>query len=101
MTVIISSPWKSEFIKPRLDCLQVNLVGVIFTLKLAVHHMRNQPESGNRDRCFIFQGSLAVYIDQPGSFQYSTSKWGLRGLMRSLRLTSWREGIHVNYLAPS
>jgi NAD(P)-dependent dehydrogenase (short-subunit alcohol dehydrogenase family) len=86
--------------EPKLRILQINLIGVIYTLKLAMHYLRAQPEADARDRCFIFKGSIAGLIDQPASWQYSTSKFGLRGLMRSARRTSWSEGIRVNYVAP-
>lgn len=86
--------------EPKLRILQINLIGVIYTLKLAMHYLRAQPEADARDRCFIFKGSIAGLIDQPASWQYSTSKFGLRGLMRSVRRTSWSEGIRVNYVAP-
>ena len=69
-------------------------------MKLAMHYFRVKPEAEAHDRCFIFKGSIAGLIDQPASWQYSTSKFGLRGLMRSVRRTSWSEGIRVNYVAP-
>ncbi|KIV80884.1 hypothetical protein PV11_08351 [Exophiala sideris] len=90
----------AEPTKPTLPILQVNLVGAIYTFKLGQHYMRAKPEGADRDRCFIFKGSVAGLLDQPGSFQYSASKFGLRGLMRSARRTSWQEGIRVNYIGP-
>jgi NAD(P)-dependent dehydrogenase (short-subunit alcohol dehydrogenase family) len=90
----------TEPTKPALRIAKVNLDGVLYTFKLGQHYLRAQPEAEGRDRCFIFKGSIAGLIDQPGSFQYSTSKFGLRGLMRSARRTSWQEGIRVNYVAP-
>jgi NAD(P)-dependent dehydrogenase (short-subunit alcohol dehydrogenase family) len=86
--------------EPDLRILNTNLVGVLYTMKLGMHYLRLSPEEEGRDRCFIFKGSIAGILDQPGSFQYSTSKWGLRGLYKSLRRTSWMEGIRVNYVAP-
>jgi short chain dehydrogenase len=65
-----------------------------------MHYFRAQPESPDRDRCFIIKGSIAGLLDQPGSWQYSTSKFGLRGLYRSMRHTTWQEGIRVNYVGP-
>lgn len=91
---------KSEPTEPKLRIPQINLVGVIYTLKLALHYFCAQPEADSRDRCFIFKGSIAGLLDQPGSWQYSTSKFGLRGLMRTVRRTSWSEGIRVNLVAP-
>lgn len=86
--------------EPKLAILQVNLIGVMYTLKLAMHYFRVQPEAPGRDRCFIFKGSIAGLLDQPGTWQYCAAKFGLRGAMRSARRTSWQEGIRVNYVAP-
>jgi NAD(P)-dependent dehydrogenase (short-subunit alcohol dehydrogenase family) len=91
---------KGEPTEPKLRILQINLIGVLYTLKLALHYFRVHPEAETRDRCFIFKGSIAGLLDQPGSWQYSTSKFGLRGLMRTMRRTSWSEGIRVNLVAP-
>jgi NAD(P)-dependent dehydrogenase (short-subunit alcohol dehydrogenase family) len=90
----------SEPTRPSLPILQLNLIGAFYTFKLGQHYLRVQPEGPERDRCFIFKGSLAGLLDQPGSFQYSASKFALRGLMRSARWTSWQAGIRVNYIAP-
>jgi len=90
----------SEPTKPSLPILQLNLTGAFYTFKLGQHYLRVQPEGPERDRCFIFKGSVAGLLDQPGSFQYSASKFALRGLMRSARWTSWQAGIRVNYIAP-
>jgi NAD(P)-dependent dehydrogenase (short-subunit alcohol dehydrogenase family) len=87
-------------VKPDLRIVDINLVGVLYTAKLAMHYFRRQPESAPRDRCLIIKGSLAGYVDQPGSPQYMISKWGGRALMRCLRRTTWMQGIRVNYVAP-
>lgn len=86
--------------KPNLRTLEVNLIGMAYTTKLAMHYFRRQPLAVTRDRCLILKGSIAAYADQPGSPQYNASKWGVRGLMRNLRRTAWREGIRVNLVAP-
>lgn len=87
-------------VKPNLRILEVNLIGMAYTIKLAMHYFRRQPEDSSRDRCLILKGSIAAYADQPGSPQYNASKWGARGLMRNFRRTAWREGIRVNLVAP-
>jgi len=86
--------------KPDLRILNINLTGVLYTTKIAMNYFRLQPEAPGRDRCFIFKGSIAGLIDQPGSWQYSASKFALRGLMRSMRHTTWQSGIRVNYVGP-
>ncbi|KAF2020074.1 short chain dehydrogenase reductase [Aaosphaeria arxii CBS 175.79] len=87
-------------IRPNLRILEINLIGMVYTTKLAMHYFRRQPQSSSRDRCLILKGSIAAYADQPGSPQYNASKWGARGLMRNLRRTAWRDGIRVNFVAP-
>ena len=80
--------------------LKINMIAVMYTVKLAMHYFRVQPEAPDRDRCFIFKGSIAGFLDQPGTWQYCGAKFGLRGVMRSARRTSWMEGIRVNYVGP-
>jgi NAD(P)-dependent dehydrogenase (short-subunit alcohol dehydrogenase family) len=86
--------------EPDLSILNINMVGVMYTAKLALHYFPQQPEGEGRDRCLILTASLAGYIDMPGTPQYCASKWGVRGLMRSLRVTMPREGMRVNIIAP-
>lgn len=77
---------------------QTNYIAVCYTAKLAIHYLnRNKPGS---DRSLIFTCSIGGYIDQPGMPQYSGAKWGVRGLMRSLRHTCPQYGIRVNLIAP-
>ncbi|VUC23914.1 unnamed protein product [Clonostachys rosea] len=87
-------------VKPDLKIIEVNLLGSAYTSKLALHYFRRQPFAETRDRCLILKASIAAYADQPGSPQYNASKWGSRGLMRSLRRVLWKEGIGVNLVAP-
>jgi len=87
-------------VKPNLRIIDVDLIGVIYTSKLAMHYFRMQPEDIDRDRCLIIKGSMAGFLDQPGSPQYNVAKFGGRALMRCLRRTSWQQGIRINYVAP-
>ena len=87
-----------EPVKPDLKILNINLVGVMYTVKLAVHYLNRNGE--NRDRALIMTASLAGYLDQPGSPQYCSSKWGVRGIMRALRRTVPRMNMRVNIISP-
>ncbi|KAJ5993508.1 hypothetical protein N7451_009232 [Penicillium sp. IBT 35674x] len=87
-------------VKPKLNIVNVNLIGTMYTWKLAVHYFRKQPDTEDRDRCFIITGSLVAWIDSPANWQYTSSKYGLRGLMRSARRNSHEQGIRINYVAP-
>ncbi|KAI1615924.1 hypothetical protein EDD36DRAFT_414842 [Exophiala viscosa] len=80
--------------------MDINLTGLLYTVKLAIHYFRRQPVEPSRDRCLILKSSLAGYVDLPGSIQYNASKFGVRGVMRSLRRTTWKESIRVNLVAP-
>ncbi|KIW12235.1 hypothetical protein PV08_09511 [Exophiala spinifera] len=90
----------AEPTKPTLAMLNLNLIASIYTFKLAQHYLRLHPVGPARDRCIIIKGSIAAYLDQPGSFLYQTSKFGLRGLVSCARRTSWAEGIRVNSIGP-
>ncbi|KAJ5718368.1 hypothetical protein N7488_004014 [Penicillium malachiteum] len=87
-------------VKPKLNIVNVNLIGTMYTWKLAVHYFRKQPDTEDRDRCFIITGSLVAWIDSPANWQYTSSKYGLRGLMRTARRNSHEQGIRINYVAP-
>ncbi|TLD28157.1 hypothetical protein PspLS_04292 [Pyricularia sp. CBS 133598] len=89
-----------EVAKPDLNIVQVNLVGTLYTWKLAVHYFRKQPESADRDRCFIITGSMVAYIDSPANWEYTATKYGLLGFMKTARRSSWEQGIRINYVAP-
>ncbi|KAK1142946.1 hypothetical protein N8T08_007187 [Aspergillus melleus] len=87
-------------VKPELRIMDINMTGTLYTWKLAVHYFRKQPDTPDRDRCFIITGSMVAWIDSPANWQYTCSKYGLRGLMRVARRSSWEQGIRINYVAP-
>ncbi|KAH8695552.1 hypothetical protein BGW36DRAFT_463120 [Talaromyces proteolyticus] len=86
--------------KPDLKIIRVNMDGTFYTWKLAVHYFRKQPDNDERDRCFIITGSMVAYIDSPGNWEYTATKHGLRGFMKTVRRNSWEQGIRINYVAP-
>ena len=49
--------------KPSMHIVDINLVGAIYTFKLATHYFRRCPQDAQRDRCFIFIGSVAGILD--------------------------------------
>ncbi|KAK7424610.1 hypothetical protein QQZ08_008493 [Neonectria magnoliae] len=86
--------------KPNLNIVKVNLEGTLYTWKLAVHYFRKQPDTQEHDRCFIITGSMVAWIDSPGNWEYTATKYGLRGFMRTARRSSFEQGIRINYVAP-
>jgi len=89
-----------EPIKPKLNIVDVNMIGTMYTFKLAVHYFRQQPQDEAHDRCFIITGSLVSFIDSPGNWEYTATKEGLRGFMRTVRRNSHEQGIRITYIAP-
>ncbi|KAF4485341.1 5'-hydroxyaverantin dehydrogenase [Colletotrichum fructicola Nara gc5] len=59
-----------------------------------------QPDTEERDRCFIITGSMVGWIDSPGNWEYTATKYGLHGFMRTVRRSSWEQGIRITYVAP-
>ncbi|KAF2463902.1 NAD(P)-binding protein [Lindgomyces ingoldianus] len=86
--------------KPELRIVDVNLRGNFYTWKIAVHYFRKQSDTDDRDRCFIITGSMVAWIDSPGNWEYTATKYGLHGFMRTARRSSWEQGIRINYVAP-
>lgn len=89
-----------EPVKPNLHIVNINVNGVLYTAKLAMHYFRKQPVDESRDRLLILQGSMAGYVDQPGTPQYAASKYALRGMMKSLRRTVGQQDMRVNFIGP-
>ena len=78
-------------------------MGVLYTVKLALHYFRRQHALNKGeplDQVLILQGSLAGYLDLPGAVQYAASKYGLRGMMKALRMTEGQHNIRVAYIGP-
>jgi NAD(P)-dependent dehydrogenase (short-subunit alcohol dehydrogenase family) len=86
--------------EPNVNILMTNCIGATYTTNLAMHWLSRQPKTGPGEKCVILTGSVASYLDQPGSPQYNVAKWGVRGLMRCLRRTSHQSGIRINMIAP-
>jgi len=90
--------------KPSTLAFDVNLTGVYYTALLAIHYfnVRVVDELFKPQLCFI--SSLAGYGDLPFSADYSATKWGVRGIWRSLRGPKGVNslgGIQANLIAPT
>ena len=57
--------------KPSMHIIDINLVGVMYSLKLAIHYFRRSATDTDRDRCFIFGGSIAGYLDNLVSHRWA------------------------------
>ncbi|KAI0429912.1 15-hydroxyprostaglandin dehydrogenase [Xylaria sp. FL1042] len=91
--------------EPRLKVLDVNLLGVVYSVKLALHYMqRNAPDAttGSRGSIICTASNVGLYPFSPAPL-YAASKHAVVGLVRSLgpiyRLP--HIGIRINALAPA
>ncbi|OGM39646.1 hypothetical protein ABOM_011461 [Aspergillus bombycis] len=85
---------------PDLTILNVNVVGVAYTCKLARFYFLQHELTSGRDRCLIVLSSAAAYADVPGRLVYMMSKFAVRGAMRALRRGTVHDGIRACALAP-
>lgn len=90
---------------PSLKTIEINLHGVLYTTKLALHSFITQngttgPSPSQTDTTLTLIGSGAAFLDCPRGPQYSATKWGARGIMHSLRRTAGYHGSRVNLLSP-
>lgn len=90
--------------EPDLATLDVNLIGVLYTVKLATHYFIKQNgeqlSETQEDTCLVLIGSGAAFLDCPRAPQYCATKWAMRGIMHSLRRTAFHYGSRVNVISP-
>ncbi|CRG86207.1 hypothetical protein PISL3812_03210 [Talaromyces islandicus] len=90
--------------KPDLATIDVNLIGTLYTAKLASHYFikqnGQQPSESQEDTCLILIGSGAAFLDCPRAPQYCATKWAMRGIMHSLRGTAFYYRSRVNVISP-
>ena len=85
--------------EPQLSTLNVNLIGAIYTARLALHYLRLTPEAEKPS--ILFTGSMACFLDgSPVMAMYGASKHGLLGFFRSLRHEDNAHNIRVNLMCP-
>ncbi|KAH6975713.1 hypothetical protein EDB80DRAFT_308670 [Ilyonectria destructans] len=82
--------------QPKHSVIDVNLKGVLDTVKVAVHHMKKQSTGG----AIIMVASSAGYLGEKMIPAYTAAKHGVVGIMRSMRANSERFNITVNVVAP-
>ncbi|MCJ1383650.1 hypothetical protein MMC17_006764 [Xylographa soralifera] len=96
---------------PNLDCLNVDLIGVIYTTHLAIFYLQRNPGSSPashttdptqmlRDRHLLLIGSAASFSPIPYQALYGASKHAVMGLYRCLRSSIFVHGIRINLVCP-
>ncbi|KAL9058893.1 MAG: hypothetical protein Q9162_001449 [Coniocarpon cinnabarinum] len=89
---------------PATVTLDVTLTGVYFSTCLAIHYMRlpsDLPVGSPPKQQIIFMGSLASYVEIPPVADYGASKFGVRGLWKSIRREVPDLNIRTNLIAPT
>ncbi|KAK7534703.1 putative oxidoreductase,short chain dehydrogenase [Phyllosticta citribraziliensis] len=86
-----------DLLEPSHHVLDINLKSVMNTTALACHHLKKSPQGGS----VVLIGSASSFQVFP-AVDYSTSKHGVLGLMRSLTTLLYPKfPIRINALAPS
>ncbi|KAF2183902.1 NAD(P)-binding protein, partial [Zopfia rhizophila CBS 207.26] len=84
--------------EPRWDVIDINLKGVMSTVKAALYHFRrNKPQGG----ALVLTGSITSYLPAHiGGYQYAVSKHGVLGLMTTLKNYTPQINSRINMVAP-
>lgn len=85
--------------KPNLKTLDVNLVGNIYTIKLATHYMRKNTTT--QKGSIICTASNAGLYPFPIAPIYAISKHAIVGAVRSLAKPLEADGIRINGICPN
>lgn len=93
---------KGEFAKPDLSVIDVDLVGVLHTVALAVQQFRRQEqdEKGYRGKIGIV-ASVCGFYHVPTLPIYTAAKHGVAGLTRTYGQLLPDEGITINAVCPN
>lgn len=88
---------KGEPLPPNLKTVQINYIGVIYTVKLAVHHIRKNPEGGS----IVLTGSASSFQEFMAP-DYTSSKTGVLGVMRGMMhlMNNEQLPIRINLIGP-
>lgn len=94
--------------RPPHKAIDVNLIGVYLSTFLALHYFRLSSDSASapekqqlRTKSLILVSSMTGYIDLPYNTGYSVSKYGIRGLFRSVRSQTGRVNVRTNNIVPA
>lgn len=96
---------------PSLAVIDVNLIGVLYTSHLALFYLAKNPQSAPadpgcdpdktfRDRHLLLISSAAGIVASPFQPLYATSKHAVVGLYRTLRCSSFLQGVRTNLICP-
>ncbi|THU94512.1 NAD(P)-binding protein [Dendrothele bispora CBS 962.96] len=88
-----------KFVKPSTKTVDVNLIGVLYTVHLAQHYLLlNRPDQTSL-KAVVLLGSIASWWALRGA-QYTATKFAVLGLMRSLDPSFTERGIRIAAIHP-
>ncbi|SPO07180.1 probable short chain dehydrogenase/reductase [Cephalotrichum gorgonifer] len=88
--------------KPATKSIEVNFLGVIYSVKLAVHYMHKNTDDSSPSRgSIIVTASNAGLYPFPVAPLYAASKAGVINLVRSMAPVLAKSNIQINALAPA
>jgi NAD(P)-dependent dehydrogenase (short-subunit alcohol dehydrogenase family) len=82
--------------QPTYRTAEINLIGVMSCVKVAVSHFRKQGRGGQ----IVMTASTAGYMSEPGVPIYSAAKHGVVGFMRAVKRVCAKHDITINCVAP-
>ncbi|KAF5380218.1 hypothetical protein D9757_008241 [Collybiopsis confluens] len=86
--------------RPNILAVQVNLIGVMYTLQLAQYFLLVAREDPGSLKAVIALGSVASWVGNPIIPVYVATKHGVLGLVRSLEPAFSAQGIRVAVISP-
>ncbi|TDL26316.1 NAD-binding protein [Rickenella mellea] len=85
--------------KPNLKTLQINLISVVQTTRLALHYLR-QNKNETSPKAIVLIGSMASLSGITGAPMYGAAKHGVLGFMRALKDELALEKIRIAAVTP-
>lgn len=93
-----------ELAEPDRTCIDVDIRAVGDSLKLAMHHLRNDRSGKGSGKgkggSIVMTASLAGYLASAGAPLYSAAKHGVIGYLRALKGDCAKVGIALSVIAP-
>lgn len=86
-------------VKPNLSTLDVNLIGLTYTVNLAQHYLNLDRTNGDL-KSIVLLGSIASWTGILGAPMYAASKHAALGIMRSLHPTLELANIRIGIIHP-